>query len=268
MADRQVFAKLGIVVLLGLNAGAYYLFWPKNNGIPVDRAEAPTRISPVAPLPEPPRNFPVTQVTPLSIPDVPVKTEKMSDTEDAVNRLLDRIQKDNSQPIPVEGKPEAPQAKMSDPPLVMPSPNPRDLPPLKAEPISDGGNDDPNVGITSALTRKSPQSAWVVNVTKPGSQTRVSAKLRHASAAKPAAEFEIVCDRIDLNGPDGQLALGNVTFVGAGIKGACQRLTMSWNSPSLLFEGQVRITAENVRGWSLPSSQLSGEPHRLGATGQ
>src|SRR5580698_10206016 len=92
MAERQLVAKLGVVLLLGLNVGAYYLFWPKNNGRPVERAAATPSSAPTAPIPERPRDFPVAvvkNVELISAPALPVKSEKVSESADPVNRLVE-----------------------------------------------------------------------------------------------------------------------------------------------------------------------------------
>src|SRR5438876_8867969 len=39
--DKQVFAKVGVFVLLGLNVGAYYLFWPRQQGAPKQETNRP-----------------------------------------------------------------------------------------------------------------------------------------------------------------------------------------------------------------------------------
>jgi hypothetical protein len=264
MADRQLLAKLGVVVLLGLNVGAYCLLWPKNCERLIERAEMPP---PSVPIPAPPKDFPVASVKnaePISVPGEAAKNEKAAEAADAVSRLLDRIQKDNAQPIPVVGDGFAPPppipapTKPSDAPPVVPTLNPRPLPPLKAESINDAAT-DPNVAIAPALTQRSQQSPWLVDVKKAGAQTLVIARLRLSSVVKLPAEFEIRCDRVDFKGADGLQAFGNITFIGAGIKGACQRLTVPWNAPTLIFVEQVRITPENQRGWSLPTTQLRGD---------
>jgi hypothetical protein len=264
MADRQLLAKCGVVVLLGLNVGAYYLFWPKNNGRPIERAATTPASAPAAPIPPRPKDFPVTAVKnaePHRIVGVDAWKEKVIEGDDAVNRLVELIQKDNAQPIPVVGDGLETLPRIPAPPLAVADPKPHVLPPLKGEPINDEANGatDPNVAIASALAQRSQQSPWLMNVKKSGTQIRISATLRRASPAKLSAEFEILCDRVDVQAADGLHALGSVTFVGAGIKGGCQRLTVPWNAANLVFEEQVRIMPEDTRGWSLPGSQLRGE---------
>jgi hypothetical protein len=75
-----------------------------------------------------------------------------------------------------------------------------------------------------------------------GNRTHLFAKLRQSNLLAPAVEFKIACERVEMKAPGGEVqALGKVTFQGAGITGACQRLTLPIHDARLVFEEQVQL---------------------------
>src|ERR1019366_1150217 len=171
---------------------------------------------------------------------IPVKNEK--ETDGAVSRLLEHIQKEAE---------NQPPANVS---------NPRTLPPLPAEPLKDQPTNrgEADFAVASALTPKNQPGPWLLSMKKSGTQTLLTAKLRNAPARQIPVEFEILCDRVENLSDDAVQAVGSVTFVGAGFKGACQRLTVTGNAANLVVQGQVRVVPEE-RGWSSSNGQWQGE---------
>jgi hypothetical protein len=265
--DKQLFAKVGVFVLLGLNVGAYYVFWPGQKNAPRHETKGqreekgevallPTK--PETPTSAKPKEFPVgslDNVVALPPPVHPKLADQEIKPDEAVNRLLDHIKNETETakvvlPPPLPGKVD---------PAAFPSlrdeTKPKPLPPIEAQPLLK----DPNIGVTSALTPKLP-TPWVFQIDKFGNQTLLIAKLRQPGSDQFAAEFRIVCDRAERNGPDGDLqAFGKVTFSGAGLKGVCQRLTVPSLESRIQFEDQVSIVQDLNAGGSLRGDRFTWE---------
>jgi len=64
-------------------------------------------------------------------------------------------------------------------------------------------------------------------------------------------------------------AVGRVTFAGAGLKGACQRLTLRWNESRLVFEDQVYLVQDTIAGSNLSGDRIVWQlsAHAFDATG-
>ena len=226
MANRQMFAQIGVFALLGLNVGAYYVFWPPKDSNAHGQPKAPEAQKEQARLlPQktdkdnftPPRSVnprPVLRVT-----DAPVRAAEPqktpSDDGDAVARLLKQIE------IDAAPKPVAP-------------------PPLRAaeHETQRDVRRDTDVAVPSALTPKVGPELWLVTLEKVGTQTMLVAKLRNS-----AAEFKIMCDRVDSTTPGAVQAFGNVTVAGTGLNVLCQRMTVPLQHAHLLFEEKVTIAS-------------------------
>jgi hypothetical protein len=284
MAHKQLFAQIGVFVLLGLNVGAYYVFWPHRDGGSKSEAKSPREekgeghLLPAPPDKQPntakPKellaNPPSDAITP-SIPGSVSKSDKETAADDAVSKLLDHIKKEsaavNQPPAgPFDEKKYVFPEKQDNPARkgelpsirLLPEDNkPKPLPPLKADPLLlDTSN--PNVGVTSALTETV------------GDQTLLVAKLRQPASTRPPTEFRILCDRLETKVPGGDMqAVGRVTFAGAGLKGACQRLTLRRNESRLVFEDQVYLVQETIAGGNLSGDRIVWQlpAHAFDATG-
>jgi hypothetical protein len=257
--DKQLFAKIGVFVLLGLNVAAYYVFWPSQHGASKSEAKAPkeekgeVQLLPTQPNLVMPNAFPASAAVavPLSIPTPPKSSERDVGPDDAVNKLLAHIRKEAETS---QGSVQAQNEKGPDP--LFPGDNkPKPLPLLKAEPIMV----DPNVGVTSALTPKTPPSPWLLNMEAVGNQTLLIARLREPASGQQVAELRILCDRVEPKAAGGVHALGNVTFTGAGMKGACRRLIVPTFEPQLLFEEQVYLTQDGNPAASLRGDRIAWE---------
>jgi hypothetical protein len=296
MAHKQLFAQIGVFVLLGLNVGAYYVFWPHQDSGSKSEAKSPreekgeVQLLPAPPDKQPniakPSEFPAnprSDAVPRSLAASASNAEKDTSADDAVSKLLDHIKKESA-----DGKraPAGPfneknyvfpekqdnPAKQSELPAIrfLPEDNkPKSLPPLKADPLlPDPSN--PNVGVTSALTPKLPPGPWLLHTETAGDQTLLVAKLRRPASTRPLAEFRILCDRLETKSPGGDVqAVGRVTFAGAGLKGACQRLTVRLQESRLVFEDQVYLAQETVAGGNLSGDRIVWEipAHAFDANG-
>jgi hypothetical protein len=296
MAHKQLFAQIGVFVLLGLNVGAYYVFWPHHDGGSKSEAKSPREekgeghLLPAPPDKQPntakpkelPANPPSDAVT-LSIPGSVSKSDKETAADDAVSKLLDHIKKESAAVNQPPARPfdeknyvfpekqDNPARKGELPSIrLLPEDNkPKPLPPLKADPLL-LGTSNPNVGVTSALTPKLPPGPWLLHTETVGDQTLLVAKLRQPASTRPPAEFRILCDRLETKGPGGDMqAVGRVTFAGAGLKGACQRLTLRRNESRLVFEDQVYLVQETIAGGNLSGDRIVWQlpAHALDATG-
>lgn len=288
--DKQLFAKIGVFVLLGLNVGAYYVFWPSPQGASKTEAKGPREEKGEAMLlpsksDRPtdvgkPKTLPATafkDAIPVSLPSSPRLPEQEVKAEDAVNKLLDHIKKETEGakvviPPPMLVFPEDQKTVVPekvDPPAFPPlleDVKPKPLPPLQGDPLKK----DPNIGVTSALTPKLP-SPWLFSLEMQGNQSVLTARLQFPGTERPVAEFRILCDRVERTPTGDVQAVGKVTFAGAGMKGACQRLTVPLQEVRLLFEEQASIVQDLNAGSTLRGDrmvwELEGEtrPPKLGA---
>lgn len=265
MANKQLLAKLGVFVLLGLNVAAYYYFWPRQNvetraqnepkgethvfaapqikpqDVPKPKEIAAAAFKDAQPLPPP-------EPIKKTAPD-PIKNAMNEETtaDEMVRRLLDHLEKEKkAAPLP--------------PPNPFDNEKPRALPPLSADPIGEPGK----IGVTSPLTPKSSASPWFLSQEQAGKQTLLIGKLQPAPNLPPVAEFRILCDRVDTRSSE-VLALGNVVFTGAGLRGECQRVVLPLLERKVILEDQVRIGADMGIGlmcgdrfvWELPAPASS-----------
>ena len=252
--DKQLFAKIGVFLLLGVNVAAYYVFWPSPQGAPKTEARGPREekgeaillpsSSEVAkPKVLPPNAF--KDAVLVSLPAAPRLPEQEIKADDAVNKLLDHIKKEPEAAqvgIPQPMTPFFEEKKNVVPERIEPSSVPKPLPPLQADPVMK----DPNIGVTSALTSKPLpplDGAWQfqTQLAKPGGQTLVIAKLRSG------VEFRFCCDRFDRTSVgDAAVAIGGVTCIGAALSVSCQRMTLPLGPAQLVFEGQVLVAVPGV----------------------
>lgn len=97
-----------------------------------------------------------------------------------------------------------------------------------------------------------PQSPWLIKMEVVGSRTRLTAQVRPRGAVRPVAEFKILCDRVETKESQNCVqAVGKVAFVGAGLKGSCERLTLPFHEMQILFEDNVEIAHDQA---ALPTS--------------
>lgn len=170
--DKHVFAKFGVFVLLGMNVGAFFVFWPHQSGnarsdekalkkeekgeaklVPTPPAPAAPKAKPSAePKPKPKELAakPVADATPLKPPESPKPPEKKLAAEDVVGKLLSRIKEQNEEskekptitlipsPMPMpkaheEKKLEIPELPLAPPPMPKAQEKKLELPGLPAE---------------------------------------------------------------------------------------------------------------------------------------
>lgn len=275
MVSRQILAQLGVFALLGLNVGAYFVFWPHRESENKSEAKAPAPTKLLTQLPPekkpaslPPAELPSTVVEdarPLeitnppsspSIPSVPSEPAVPSvpkGEDDSISRLLQHIQKETGTPAPMKAAGEEASPPRAAGPLDKPGPAP--MPVEKPRPTDDG------VAVTSAITPKVAPSPWLLNMEMIGHQTQLTARLK-----KPDLEIKILCDRIELKAPGGLLqAVGKVTVSGPSLKATCQRLKLPLHETRLIFEEKVRIEHDSKLGsvwhaeqitWDLPLDQV------------
>jgi hypothetical protein len=227
MENKQLFTKVAVSILIGLNVGAYYVFWPHQDGGAKPAAKKPdedkgqTKLLPTKPeQPTPkPAELPILTSVPLSIPN-PKKAE--FSPEEAVNKLLDHIKREKD---------------------VVPTPIPM-FPEDQAKPTV-----DKNVGVTSPLTPKVPDS--VVRWRVVSSATSMKGPQTHAMVQlnRPDVAFSVRYEALTVvAGSDDLEAKGNVQLVhGAVLVVKCERLRFAHNPSRIIFEGNVVIAP--VESW-------------------
>jgi hypothetical protein len=275
MDSKQSLAKIGVFVLLGVNVGAYYYFWPRQDGAPRAVAKAALQEKGEAQLlpptthpsvPAEPMHLPAETLhgaVPLAIANSPAVVEKKDDATNAILKLLEHIDKAKSPDLPM--LPPAEPAKREEPERLDTSLIPI-RPPENQLPATDAG-----IAVASPLTPKTPPGLWLLQTDKIGKRTQLTARLRDAATERVIGEFRILCDRVETNPQSGAVqALGNVTFRGAGWRGTCQAVTLPVHEPRLVFEQQVQIlqdilgTSQDgaLRGerivWELPAPATAG----------
>jgi hypothetical protein len=75
-------------------------------------------------------------------------------------------------------------------------------------------------------------------------------------------EFRIECERVKMESPDGAvLAIGKVSFIGPGVKGTCQQLTIGLAGDILVLDGkaQIQVQQGNPSDLAIPTVELAGE---------
>ena len=281
MGNSQLYAKIGVFALLGINVAAYYFFWPKQIGVvkeskiaKEDRGEAQLLPPPMLKPAELPKPKELTadfrqDAMPLQVPE-PMKTPD----DEMIRKLLEQIDRDKAGTPPptkwANEKKDVFAEKQANPaneirfPPILPLDKPRTLPKLQGDPI-----DPAKVGVTSPLTPKVPTAVWYLYQEPAGKQTMLVGKLQPVATSPPVAEFRILCDRIETKSAANEVvAVGNVAFSGAGLRGECQRVTLPLLEPIVIFDDHVRIEQESglgpLRGerilWgpvSLPTNQPS-----------
>ena len=275
--DKQFVAKIGVFALIGLNVGAYYVFWPSHDNGAKSEARSPreekgtVQLLPTAPIPAKPKEIApasLNDAAPLSIPGSVKKPMEQTSPDDAVARLLDHIKKETdaekktpaeklleivlppTMPNPFDEKKIVGSEKAKDQnkePLLPEAPKfpndskPKFLPRLDGDPLKPD-----NVGVTSPLTSKVPPSPWSLTSEIAGTQKLLIAKLQGNLAP---VEFRILCDRVETkSGNTEVVAEGNVTIQGAGLRGACQRLSLPLHETRLVFDGHVAIVHSKAAG--------------------
>ncbi len=102
------------------------------------------------------------------------------------------------------------------------------------------------------LTENSP---WTMHWEIADGHTTLTARLNKR------LEFRIVCDRVKLESPDGALmAIGKVHFTGPGMKGKCDRLTISLVADSLVLDGKAELQVQqgNLADLAIPIVEPQG----------
>jgi hypothetical protein len=228
---KNLIAQLGVFALLGLNVGAYYVFWPHKEGSA--QTESQPKPQPRLVLEKsaaPPKEVPALLVSnpmPLQIDNPPAKPpEPQDDDEQAVRRLLKSIER-------TQGEVNLPT----------------------------GATPPQQVAAASPITPQVAPSPWLLNMETINGQTQLIARLKQPIVnQKPALEFRILCDRVEVKSPGAVQAIGKVSVIGAGIKGACQRLTLPLNETQLIFEEQAKITHDYNPGSTLTGERITWEP--------
>jgi hypothetical protein len=243
MGDSKNLAKVGVFVLLGINIAAYYFFWPKQSGggnetkaAKADRGDAILMPAQGFKPPEPPKPKELPSnlregAMPLQITEPLKKSDGPTDPDDdVIRKLLEHIKRDGS-PL------ATPPSKWGD--------DKKDEKP--ANPASVAAPIDPSkIAVTSPLTPKLPSSPWFLYQEPAGKQTVLIGKLHATPTAPPVAEFRILCDRVETKSAVNEVvAIGNVAFSGAGLKGQCGKLTLPLLEPMLIFDEAVRIEHES-----------------------
>jgi hypothetical protein len=256
MVNKQVFAQVGVFLLLSVNVAAYWFLWPNYHSVSSNEGKAPTQEKGVTRLiPEtPPKTLPpalLKDAVPLSIPVSAQSPEKSAPDQETLSKLFDHIKKETGTTAPLDIQKPA----FEEMPLPLPGAS-KFVPVLPSEPLRSDNAPPPNQGIAvaSALTPKVQPSPWLLSMEMVGTRTLLLAKVRQPGTANVLAEFNITCDRVEMKSPGDLQALGKVTITGAGLSAECQRLILPIHETRLVFEEQVQI--QQMRG---PGSVLRGE---------
>ena len=263
MADKQVFAKFAIFLLLGVNVAAYYYFWPHHeNGVksapqgPREEKGQATLLPEKKDDAKPKELSAITLVDaiPLSIPNSPAPPKKDVPEGEALVKLLDHIERE---------KDEVKNLLPAFPPLPgeKPLPLPLPLPPIPNNPLN------PEIGITSPLTPKQPTKGWIWKTEIVGAQTLLTTSLE---GSKQAVELRILCDKVETKVGE-VIALGNVSVEGADLRVKCGRLVLSASEQRVVFEEQVVVARPPglglLRGERFVWEHVPGEPKASGNPG-
>jgi hypothetical protein len=175
------------------------------------------------------------------LPELPALPISPNDPEKTVKQEREGGDKAVAQQLEKLTQQEAPQrisAAMANPPVIQ-------EPPIDAKYELKVRQ---QVAATNGLVSKM-QSPWLLQMEVVGAQTQLMAQLQQKSTGRLLASFKILCDRVDMKAPDGALqAIGKVTFVGAGVKGSCRRLTLPLSDVRIIFEEDVVIRHEPPTG--------------------
>jgi hypothetical protein len=278
--DKQLFAKLGVCALLGLNVGAYYVFWPSQNGNKTE-AQTPkeekgqTQLLPTPAEPARPKELspkPLVDAVPIGVPIPPKLPESKPPTErEIVGKLSSLIKEQGGADKPPvtlinpptpnafdEKKILVPEKPLSPPPGFPEEGKPKPLPAFPSEPLK------PAVfGVTSPLTPKlapEKRSPWTFKVEKADKgQKLVTAKLTN-----PVFEFRIFCDSVTQNLGGVELDATGVRLETAGISVRCKRLTVPVGlPPRFVFEGDVVVNPGTPFDGSMRTDRLVWELHPM-----
>jgi hypothetical protein len=279
--SKQLLAKCGVFVLIVVNLGAYYIFWPEisTSTVNAEKQENPGKAPPVTATA--PAGQPGEATKPQSIPEEPTQLVSLPPSEPAPDGLPP-IPDPSAGPLPPpvmvaqaddptieklkrlkasftkESPP--PPAPIAPPPVDPPKPpaavkalpaDPAPLPP--AAPPAPAAKTDPK----SMAPSKSPWTLqWEIN----DGRTTLTAKLHKR------VDFRIECDGVKMETQDGALvAVGKVLFSGPSLRGTCDRLTVSLGSDNLVFEGKAELHVQqgNPTDIAVPTAELKGERFAL-----
>jgi hypothetical protein len=304
---KQLLAKCGVFVLIVVNLGAYYVFWPESgtSGSGVDRQESAGKTQPTSVNANPaqlsetatstatpgeptPIKLPDSQPVmlpgdvpapaplaiggkqpaagdlpaipdplsagPLPLPSPPQVVAQLDDpTLEKLKKLKASFTKEGgSKPAPMDPVvptlPDLPKAPMAAPQAPLPLPG---LPTPSAPQVE-------KVAAKAVPTDKSPWTLqWEIN----DGRTTLTARLNKR------VDFRIVCDRVKMETLDGALvAIGKVVFMGPGLKGTCNQLTIVLSGDTVVLEGKAELQVQqggNPTDLAIPTAELKGEQFSL-----
>ncbi len=272
--SKQLLAKCGVFVLIVVNLGAYYLFWPEtgSSGANIEKQEnpgsslqiaatasaaqpgetakpaphaAPTQSAPPPPEPLQPVSLPQSDPAPDGLPAIPdpgagplpapVVAQADDQTLERLKRLKASFGKDSTEPQP---KPVGRSLPTPDVPI------PPATPPMAP-------------AAKSAHPGKSP---WTLQWETNDGRTTLTAKLNKR------VDFRIICDGVKMETQKGALvAIGKVALNGPGLRGTCDQLTIRLGSDTLVFEGKAELHVQqgNPTDLAVPTAELKGERFAL-----
>jgi hypothetical protein len=283
--DKQIFAKVGLCILIGINVGAYYVFWPRPDGSSKPEPRRPHGEGESQLKPE--KTTEPARPKELQSKTMQAAAPLASADDDRLSKLLDHIKKDaapaptpnpfadNNPPAPVlpppnpfaDKNPPAPVKPGELPAIPMvPIGQPKPLPPLKLDgevrPIEIPKEIEQiqHVGVTSPLTPRMPQasSPWTFTV----ENGALGQKLVVARLSNPKCEFRIYCERISnkADGVEFEATDALLEAAGAGVR--CKRLTVPVSQPPrIIFEGDVGIETGTPFGCSMHAPRIVWDLH-------
>lgn len=268
--SKQLLAKCGVFVLIVVNLGAYYIFWPESgsSGTNIEKHDNPgnpLQIAGTANAAQPgetakPASPPIEQLQAISLPADPAPDGLPAMPDPSAGALPAPVAVAQADDPTIERlkRLKASFNKESNPAPMLPDPQPKTAnPPTPPAPLPAAATPTANVAPKSTPTGKSPwMLQWEIN----DGRTTLTAKLNKR------VDFRIVCDGIKMETQDGALvAIGKVAFSGPGLKATCDQLTVSLGSDSLVFEGKAELHVQqgNPTDLAVPTAELKGERFAL-----
>ena len=297
--SKQLLAKIGVFALIVVNLGAYYLFWPDNGGRGpgLDKADGPSpslQVAATASAAQPGDQWkPAILPKDTTLPPVKPPDDSNATQPGAAPMPLPLLSNDKDlppipDPLGGEPKPLTPPAPpgqggpaKSSTPQAQASPEDPTKAQLKRLMDTFGKKDAPNkltvepargILVAGAVVPAAKESSapdkglghpivpenspWTLLWESADGHTTLTARLNKR------LEFRIVCERVKMESPDGALlAIGKVAITGPGLKGSCNRLSISLTDDILVLEGKVELQIQqgSLSDLAIPMVELKGE---------
>jgi hypothetical protein len=253
MNASPFFAKLVVFTLIGVNLGAYYIFWPRQQPGAAEHGAGRLSLK---------RDHADTSVDVAeAVSDAPAPVARPAQPEFDVQQVAapwPQAVESGSAPRSAEPNSAAAPPDVGAFLPVAAAPAPRPAPDDQQTTLESLKN--AVAGGAAALAVSAPAgvaktdtSPWTFQMDFSEGRTLLLARLRQGP------EFKVLCDRVEMKAPDGAVqTVGKVALTGPGVTATCQRLTLPLSGEPLVLEGQaeVRFDEGAQLGWELKSELL------------